>query len=434
MIEEIEIANFRAFSKPVNVRFRPITILVGKNSAGKSTLMKFLLMLRQSLESSHAGFFVEYFVTEGRHVRLGEFRQLRNRNPGFRGTRLTFRIRLRTPEGPSPRLLQLWETLKKRNVALPEADGSDQATQQGSVEAGAETDFDIRAEVSYKRLGLGRQVVIASQGERQLFRFKSQSLKDVRFLSFPSKTTQAEGELRAIARESFLRPARNLLAEPRHLMPVREDLQPVIERSNPPPDDVGHYGESAYQHLYEILNRGGPRAEFITEGIRSIANIDELEFKARAREFRSHFRGRNCDTGARCHLKDFGFGVGQSIPVFVQGALLQKGQLLMVEQPEAQLHPTAQLELGTFFVDLWQHFGVPSLVETHSDNLILRLRKLVKRGKLTPRDISIAYFAIENRTIIVKNLDILEDGRLGKGLPMEFFGADLIEVLDMQGS
>jgi predicted ATPase len=114
--------------------------------------------------------------------------------------------------------------------------------------------------------------------------------------------------------------------------------------------------------------------------------------------------------------------------------LLHRGQLLIVEQPEAQLHPTAQLELGTFFVELWQRFGVPSLVETHSDNLILRLRKLVKKGKLAASDISIAYFTIENQTVTVKNLDILEDGRLGKGLPMEFFGANLVEVLDMQGS
>src|SRR5207253_2834755 len=111
MIEEIEIGNFRAFSKPVTIRLRPITILVGKNSAGKSTLMKFLLMIRQSLESSHAGFFVDFFVTEGRHVRLGEFRHLRNRNPGFGGTRLRFRIRLRTTGGPSPQMLTLWDAL-----------------------------------------------------------------------------------------------------------------------------------------------------------------------------------------------------------------------------------------------------------------------------------------------------------------------------------
>ncbi|MCI0642756.1 MAG: AAA family ATPase [Gemmataceae bacterium] len=235
-----------------------------------------------------------------------------------------------------------------------------------------------------------------------------------------------------MARNTFLRPAQELLSGVRHLSPVREDLQPVLERSNVPADEVGHHGEYAYQHLYEILNRGGERAEFVTKSIRRIANVDQLQFEARAREFQAHFQGRNRDTGARCHLKDFGFGVGQCIPIFVQGALLQKGQLLMVEQPEAQLHPTAQLELGSFFSDLWKNLGVPSLVETHSGNLLLRLRKLVKKGQLAPADVSIAYFSVENRAVTVKNLDIMEDGRLEKGLPMEFFGADLVEVLEMQ--
>jgi predicted ATPase len=131
-------------------------------------------------------------------------------------------------------------------------------------------------------------------------------------------------------------------------------------------------------------------------------------------------------------LKDFGFGVGQCIPIFVQGALLQRGQLLMVEQPEAQLHPTAQLALGSVFADLWQRFRVPCLIETHSDNLLLRIRKLVEKNKLSATDVSIAYFYVENRTIVIKNLDIKENGQLQEGLPMEFFGANLLEALSIK--
>jgi predicted ATPase len=238
--------------------------------------------------------------------------------------------------------------------------------------------------------------------------------------------------LELLANNSFLRPARQLLSAVRHLSPVREDdSRKVVERANPPADEVGHFGEHTIYHLYRILNREGAKADFVKDSIQRIANIDDLEFRKQAREFTSHFRGRNVDTGARCYLKEFGFGVSQCIPIFVQGVLLQKGQLLMVEQPEAQLHPTAQLELGSFFADLWRQFGVPSLVETHSDNLFLRLRKLVRQKKLPSSDVSIAYFCVEDRAVSVKNLDIMDDGRIGAGLPMEFFGADLLEVLDM---
>lgn len=107
---------------------------------------------------------------------------------------------------------------------------------------------------------------------------------------------------------------------------------------------------------------------------------------------------------------------------------------LMVEQPEAQLHPTAQLEMGSYFADLWQQRQVASVIETHSDNILLRLRRLVALGELAPQDISVAYFSFEEdnrRMPIVKNLDINPDGSLEAGLPMEFFGADVIEGLQL---
>jgi predicted ATPase len=116
-----------------------------------------------------------------------------------------------------------------------------------------------------------------------------------------------------------------------------------------------------------------------------------------------------------------------------------RGQLLLVEQPEAQLHPTAQLELGTFFAELWNEREVPTIIETHSANIILRLRKLISQGKLAPSDVSLAYFHVADvpqkrgkplKAVVVKNLDINPDGSLEKGLPMEFFGADIQEALD----
>ena len=105
---------------------------------------------------------------------------------------------------------------------------------------------------------------------------------------------------------------------------------------------------------------------------------------------------------------------------------------LMVEQPEAQLHPTAQLELGSFFADLWIQRKVGSIIETHSRNILLRLRRLIARGELSHEDVTVAFFTVDEQDRnmpIVKNLDINEDGSMEAGLPMEFFGADIMEGL-----
>ena len=122
----------------------------------------------------------------------------------------------------------------------------------------------------------------------------------------------------------------------------------------------------------------------------------------------------------------------QSLPILVQGALMSRSGTLAVEHPENGLHPASQLALGSFFADLWLSRGVRSIIETHNDNLILRLRRLAESGELPNRDISIAYFHQDpdTETTQVRNIGVRENGSLEPGLPMSFFRADVTESLN----
>jgi predicted ATPase len=195
-------------------------------------------------------------------------------------------------------------------------------------------------------------------------------------------------------------------------------------------------------HLAEFFTNSAmqDRAKFVTSFAASVARVDKLSFKSKLAKVLTEVKGRNIDTQAVCSLADFGFGVSQCLPMFVQGAMHYRGQLLLVEQPEAQLHPTAQLELGSFFAELWRQKSVPSIIETHSANVLLRLRRLIKDGRIQPTDVSVAFFAVEKvegprgakfPAVVVKNLDIDKEGKLSQGLPMEFFGADVLEAMEM---
>ena len=75
MLNELKISNFRLFDDEVTLRFRPITILIGRNNAGKSSIIKFLLMLQQSLGPGS-----EYLVSQGPAVNLGKFSELNEQN------------------------------------------------------------------------------------------------------------------------------------------------------------------------------------------------------------------------------------------------------------------------------------------------------------------------------------------------------------------
>ena len=69
MLTELKLSNFRIFDDEVTVRFRPITVFIGRNSSGKSSVIKFLLMLQQSVLTSRS----EFPVVEGAAVRMGAF-------------------------------------------------------------------------------------------------------------------------------------------------------------------------------------------------------------------------------------------------------------------------------------------------------------------------------------------------------------------------
>lgn len=463
MITNIGLSNFRAFQSAVNIRIRPITLLIGKNSAGKSSLIKFLLMLRQSLESQSD----QFFVTDGKHVQLGTWRDLRHtktRDQACRDTYMRFRIEVATSDLPSADIQAMWQASANSQVVNAEGDKYRIHLEFSKSPVTKETPvarFAIQGRVHYgSKFKWGVHEVTGKLPNAFAFRKRADNLGRAGFLRFAARTDSLNELVKGVASERFLDTLRQEFLSFRHLSPIREESQQAIQTSSPPPTDVGHRGEYAIPHLAdffinEALNRD---AAFVTGFAARVAGVDRLIFKSKLTKLLTHIKGRNAETQAIVSLSDFGFGVSQCLPIFVQGAMHQRGQLLIVEQPESQLHPTAQIELGSFFAELWKERGVPSIIETHSANILLRLRKLISKGELAASDVSVAYFKVGKGSrpkqqfldevfeefgverqggfpaVVVKNLDIKPDGSLEKGLPMEFFGADVLEALEMGAS
>jgi len=445
MLTRIKLKNFRAFREEIDVRIRPITILIGRNSAGKSTLIKFLLMLQQTLESSEG----DFFATEGRHVSLGTFSDLKNSLS--RSNSFQFTLELKTNDLPDPKIQQIREQLQKSkpvknlegditnlNIELTTSStilAQDPITEETTFRVDSTVpaeeltaEFCVFGSIPYKKSTKAKHTVTCKIGGKKVLKKEENNIRRTRFLSFPLPNNPVE-IIKSAFDNLYLDGIRHDIISMRHLSPVREESERSVILGSPPPDDVGHRGEYAMPHLQRLLDEGGEKADFMLKHIESVVDIEDVKFKPQVKGLIPEFRAKNKSTGAEAYLADFGFGVSQCIPIFVQGALLNKGQLLIVEQPEAQIHPTAQLEMGSFFADLWNQRKVPCLIETHSENIILRLRLLICQKKLDSQDVSIAYFYIDNNIVKVKNLDINPDGSFERGLPMEFFGSHLIEAL-----
>lgn len=85
-ITQITLENFKGVADAVTVPLRPITLLFGANSAGKSTLLQALLYLREILEHRHTD--VDRLHVSGQSIDLGGFQKLVHRRDRERKVRI----------------------------------------------------------------------------------------------------------------------------------------------------------------------------------------------------------------------------------------------------------------------------------------------------------------------------------------------------------
>lgn len=196
---------------------------------------------------------------------------------------------------------------------------------------------------------------------------------------------------------------------------------------------VGATGDNAASILVMDAARGGSRSLYIREQVKEwLAKADIASNLSIKRISDRHYeiRIQHPHTHEDENIADVGQGNSQILPVLVGGYNLRKGASYLVEEPEIHLHPRAQSELGSFFFDLYER-NVQSIIETHSEYLIIRLQQLVAAGKIPADDVAVYYvYAAENKkTVTELKLDNL--GRFINEWPEGFFPERLEEAEEL---
>lgn len=86
-----------------------------------------------------------------------------------------------------------------------------------------------------------------------------------------------------------------------------------------------------------------------------------------------------------------GYGYSYVLPVLVAGLIAQEGDILIIENPEAHLHPQGQSMIAKFLACVALS-GVQVFIETHSEHILNSIRVLMRQETLTPDDVSVKYF------------------------------------------
>lgn len=144
--------------------------------------------------------------------------------------------------------------------------------------------------------------------------------------------------------------------------------------------------------------------------------------------------------GKKVEINDVGSGIGYVLPVL--SSLAGKG-ISLIQQPELHLHPALQSALGSVIVKCVEnkiHYNAFTLIETHSEHLLLRIMKLLKTSSsrageviktITFENVCILYFQPKgDGTTSVKRLRVGPDGQLIDRWPGGFFEERYKDIFD----
>ena len=532
MLHALELENFKAFGKRARIPFAPITLIFGENSAGKSTILQALYLLKQTLERGDTEDLL-LARTPNHIVDLGSFPEMLFDHDLER----TLSIRVETSvDRRYPSLLLLSgskiaiEFSFKRSAAEPEIllaqigvyDGKS-AKRIAKFEPLDRTEISREFQrqpgffrdsrgvpVSISKLGAVKCVWLTEDPEhwKKEFEWCSKNRDDIRdqlkdrlnelkhsseelrenndnlpeeinsledrikFFSsnFDLKTyvsrwhgeemdtvlgiqgffpvgimsrkrnpiTDLHFQLRRQYDRVLFDVAQLTIVVGRALEQTLDALFPISPFRIPPerlytfrgttPQNVGYRGDL----LPDLLFR---RPELVKNANKWLnrLNMDyKLKMETVGTDSGDLFAVRLIDTRRKelvnVALPDVGFGISQLLPFIVQ-SLVPTNQIISIEQPEVHVHPKLQADLGDLLAEVIKESSRKRfIIETHSEHLILRLQRLVRKKEITPEDVSVIYVSRGSEGAKAERLHLDEDGDFIDDWPDGFFPERLREL------
>jgi len=454
--------NFRCFDDTKWVDIKPLTIFIGANNTGKSSLFYPLLILKQTIESKDMKLALK---TKGRYVNVGNFTDLIFNHEVDKELKLKIRYHYHkksdTKKGtkisdspPGAIYLIFRQNQESGKTILSEyevRDVFDNFLVRRKLGLRDNYNLNFFRKISkedknrflYKIIIKDKPIHFIFEG-RTIFNQLAKKYVDTHY---GKKSTKKEKKKKP-SRESkvtikftpddlsYLIPAfdfassqiKSLLYNIKYIGPIRKELSRYYEIKSEIPYSVGPKGEFTADILYHT--REGKSLEDINRWLNFFGVDGNLVCKPSGSEHFSILLKNQF--GTEINMLDMGFGLSQILPLITQGILMKDEETLIAEQPEIHLNPRLQLNLADFFVDLVTKSKKRVIIETHSEYLLLRLRTLIASKKIKPSDIFLYFIEFDNSKSSISKIPIEGNGHIkGKNWPNGFFNDNLRESYEL---
>lgn len=518
MFKKLSLENFKGFSLEQVIELKPITLIYGANSSGKSSILQSLLLLKQTLEQSNDKSVT--LLSKGKYVDLGNFNEFINKHD----INKKLKIKIDLPEINDRFMYRIANGGKKINVAIEIIFTQNKILEieQYNVYLNDENFITLKKTLDniktygyryYPRvLRKFNNNIKKSNFEISNINFQSEYFKKIYeyFVeNFPTNESdeickniikyedlsknedfkklksyvfnknkekiqeeilkyykqyifnftnflpniclrkdQQDESLLEILISHMMRSKRlipeiddlidfssyilsDILSKIHYLGPLRKNPERYYVSSGNTSDYVGKTGLESPDILYEnennILNKTNKWLKKLT-GYSIKPAVASRKSKDKGSQNVYSLRLIDSITKTNVNITDLGFGISQMLPIIVQ-SFKSNQDLILIEQPEIHIHPKLQAEMGSMFAEACNDNNF--IIETHSENLLLRLKKLIRTGKFDKNKLSIIYVDKTNEGSICYPIRIDNNGDFIDKWPEGFFEENIEELFDL---
>ncbi len=429
-ITQFTMEEVRCFAERQQFEIRPLTFLVGENSTGKTTALACFQVLANYLKSGEVDFNSEPYS-------MGIFRDIvRNSRKKDKAFKLGF-----TFTGDREDVEYTVECVQKK-------DGFEPAIESVTIKF---TDGKI---VFEKKDTLGKSINLTSFDEARNQYDRNQYHVDVESIFFDNASLsllfnychsirQSEGEnplaeyikkkYKDIGRLGNLHDISVFSTSPVRSRPKRT-YDPTREFNDPEGSDVPMRLmriESTKKDEWEALKQA------LVEFGKASGLFQNIEIQNLGGSMGAPFQLKIKVRGPNSNIIDVGYGVSQILPILVHilsPVPLSQWQntFFLLQQPEVHLHPKAQAQLSSLLSTSASQGDQSFIVETHSDYMIDRARIEIRKGTISPNDVSLIYLEPKGRVVKVHNIGFDKMGNM-VGVPTHYRGFFMKEYRRLMG-